>query len=115
MQRNAAFPPSMFKSTIGHFNSMFSGYMQQDSQEFLAFLLDSLHEDLNRIIKKEYTEKPSLSPGDDVNDWNVVKKLADDTWEMHLKRNWFRYNGLFGRDVQINAILSRMSKCFYNV
>ncbi|KAJ1052308.1 hypothetical protein FZC28_6671g2319 [Saccharomyces cerevisiae] len=95
MQRNAAFPPSMFKSTIGHFNSMFSGYMQQDSQEFLAFLLDSLHEDLNRIIKKEYTEKPSLSPGDDVNDWNVVKKLADDTWEMHLKRNCSVITDLF--------------------
>lgn len=87
MQRNGAFPPTMFKSTIGHFNSMFSGYMQQDSQEFLAFLLDSLHEDLNRIIKKAYIEKPSLSPDDDVNDWNVIKKLADDTWELHLKRN----------------------------
>ncbi|CAI4043458.1 putative ubiquitin-specific protease UBP12 SKDI_10G0240 [Saccharomyces kudriavzevii IFO 1802] len=95
MQRNAAFPPSMFKSTVGHFNSMFSGYMQQDSQEFLAFLLDSLHEDLNRIIKKAYIEKPSLSPDDDVNDWNVVKKLADDTWEMHLKRNCSVITDLF--------------------
>ncbi|CAI4034240.1 hypothetical protein SMKI_10G0230 [Saccharomyces mikatae IFO 1815] len=95
MQRNGAFPPSMFKSTVGHFNSMFSGYMQQDSQEFLAFLLDSLHEDLNRIIKKEYIEKPSLSPGDDVDDWNVVKKLADDTWEMHLKRNCSVITDLF--------------------
>lgn len=94
-QRNSAFPPSMFKSTVGHFNSMFSGYMQQDSQEFLAFLLDSLHEDLNRIMKKEYIEKPSLSPGDDVNDWNVVKKLADDTWKMHLKRNCSVITDLF--------------------
>ncbi|EJS43200.1 ubp12p [Saccharomyces arboricola H-6] len=95
MQRNGAFPPTMFKSTVGHFNSMFSGYMQQDSQEFLAFLLDSLHEDLNRIMKKEYIEKPSLSADDDVNDWNVIKKLASETWEMHLKRNCSIITDLF--------------------
>ncbi|CAB1316996.1 unnamed protein product, partial [Coregonus sp. 'balchen'] len=32
----------------------FSGYQQQDSHELLAFLLDGLHEDLNRIRKKPY-------------------------------------------------------------
>ena len=30
----------------------FQGYQQHDSQELLGFLLDGLHEDLNRIIKK---------------------------------------------------------------
>ena len=28
---------------------MFSGYDQQDSQEFLTFLLDGLHEGLNKV------------------------------------------------------------------
>lgn len=79
--------PGQFKSTIGHFNSMFSGYQQQDSQEFLAFLLDSLHEDLNRIIDKPYIEKPSLSDKDDVGDFETIKKLAIDTWDKHLQRN----------------------------
>ncbi|GMM54949.1 putative ubiquitin-specific protease [Maudiozyma humilis] len=79
--------PSQFKSTIGHFNSMFSGYQQQDSQEFLAFLLDSLHEDLNRIIDKPYIEKPSLTDKDDVDDFDTIKKLGIDTWEKHLQRN----------------------------
>ncbi|SMN19409.1 similar to Saccharomyces cerevisiae YJL197W UBP12 Ubiquitin carboxyl-terminal hydrolase [Maudiozyma saulgeensis] len=79
--------PTHFKSTIGHINNMFSGYLQQDSQEFLAFLLDSLHEDLNRIIDKPYIEKPSLSDSDDVDDFETVRKLANDTWETHLRRN----------------------------
>ena len=31
-------------------------YQQQDSQELMAFLLDGLHEDLNRIKRKPYVE-----------------------------------------------------------
>lgn len=83
----SAYSPSNFKSTIGHFNSMFAGYMQQDSQEFITFLLDGLHEDLNRIVKKPYVEKPSLSPEDNNNDFKVIETLASDTWKLHLLRN----------------------------
>ncbi|KAG0672476.1 CSN-associated deubiquitinating enzyme Ubp12 [Maudiozyma exigua] len=83
----SAIAPTHFKSTIGHINSMFAGYLQQDSQEFLAFLLDSLHEDLNRIMDKPYIEKPALKDTDDVDDFETIKKLASDTWEKHLQRN----------------------------
>lgn len=83
----SAYSPTNFKRTIGYFNSMFSGYTQQDSQEFITFLLDGLHEDLNRILNKPYTEKPSLSPEDDINDFNAIKKLAETTWQLHLQRN----------------------------
>ena len=41
---------------VGRFAEQFSGYQQQDSQELMAFLLDGLHEDLNRIKKKPYVE-----------------------------------------------------------
>ncbi|EDO18549.1 hypothetical protein Kpol_2001p54 [Vanderwaltozyma polyspora DSM 70294] len=82
-----SYSPTTFKSTVGHFNSMFSGYLQQDSQEFIAFLLDGLHEDLNRITNKPVVEKPSLKPEDDVSNQEVIKKLADDTWNSHLLRN----------------------------
>jgi ubiquitin carboxyl-terminal hydrolase 4/11/15 len=50
--------PRNFKTTIGRYGASFSGYAQQDSQEFLGFLLDGLQEDLNRIHKKPYIEKP---------------------------------------------------------
>ncbi|MEQ2237352.1 hypothetical protein ILYODFUR_022304 [Ilyodon furcidens] len=40
--------PRDFKSTIGKINDQFAGYDQQDSQELLLFLMDGLHEDLNK-------------------------------------------------------------------
>lgn len=43
-----------FQTQVGRFAPQFSGYQQQDSQELLAFLLDGLHEDLNRVKKKPY-------------------------------------------------------------
>lgn len=48
--------PRNFKMQVGRFAPQFSGYQQQDSHELLAFLLDGLHEDLNRIKKKPYIE-----------------------------------------------------------
>ncbi len=39
-----------FKQVVGKFAPQFSGYQQHDSQELLAFLLDGLHEDLNRFV-----------------------------------------------------------------
>ena len=48
--------PRDFKSTVGDYAPRFHGYAQQDSSELLSFLLDGLHEDLNRIIKKPYRE-----------------------------------------------------------
>lgn len=45
---------SCAQTQVGRFAPQFSGYQQQDSQELLAFLLDGLHEDLNRVKKKPY-------------------------------------------------------------
>jgi Ubiquitin carboxyl-terminal hydrolase len=48
--------PRNFKQQLGKFAAQFVGYSQQDSQELLAFLLDGLHEDLNRVKSKRYIE-----------------------------------------------------------
>ena len=48
--------PRAFKMAVGRFAPQFSGYQQQDSQELLTFLLDGLHEDLNRVKQKPYVE-----------------------------------------------------------
>ena len=37
------------QDTVSKFAPMFSGSQQHDSQEFLAFLMDGLHEDMNRV------------------------------------------------------------------
>lgn len=42
--------PRRFKYILGQFNQQFVSNEQQDAQELLLFLLDGLHEDLNRVI-----------------------------------------------------------------
>lgn len=48
--------PHDLKRTLGSKISRFSGYGQQDSAELVNYVLDLLHEDLNRITKKPYIE-----------------------------------------------------------
>ena len=48
--------PRNFKHVLGQFAPQFAGYGQQDSQEFCNYVLDKLHEDVNRILKKPYVE-----------------------------------------------------------
>lgn len=78
--------PREFKYTVGRHSSMFHGYQQQDSQEFLSWLLDALHEDLNRIQNKPYYEKPELKD-EDVDNVSAIISLANRCWELHKKRN----------------------------
>ncbi|RKP20018.1 cysteine proteinase, partial [Rozella allomycis CSF55] len=75
-----AVSPRHFKFTISRFAHQFSGYQQHDSQELLSFLMDGLHEDLNRIKKKPYVEIKD----DDTRDENII---ADEMWQLHKKRN----------------------------
>jgi len=43
-----AVAPRSFKTALGRHAEQFIGYDQQDSQELIAYLLDGIHEDLNR-------------------------------------------------------------------
>lgn len=83
---NSSFTPRNFKNVVGKYGPSFSGYQQQDSQEFLLFLLDGLQEDLNRIYKKPYIEKPD-STDEMVNDQVALREMADKCWDIYKKRN----------------------------
>ncbi|EMT65483.1 Putative ubiquitin carboxyl-terminal hydrolase 12 [Fusarium odoratissimum] len=78
--------PRDFKNTIGRCRSTFSGYGQQDSQEFLGFLLDALQEDLSRVKKKPYIEKPD-STDDMINNPEAIKEMADKVWDITRLRD----------------------------
>ncbi|MEE6469526.1 hypothetical protein FKM82_008661 [Ascaphus truei] len=77
-QKNVA--PLKLRWTIAKYAPRFNGFQQQDSQELLAFLLDGLHEDLNRVHDKPYVE---LKDSDGRPDWEV----AAEAWDNHLRRN----------------------------
>ncbi|CAD5124901.1 DgyrCDS13151 [Dimorphilus gyrociliatus] len=72
--------PRQFKIAVSRFAPQFSGWAQHDSQELLAFLLDGLHEDLNRIKDKPYVETREA-------DGRPEDKVARDSWKDYTKRN----------------------------
>lgn len=43
-----------FKSVVDKYGSQYRGNLQHDAQEFLLWLLDKVHEDLNQATKKKY-------------------------------------------------------------
>jgi ubiquitin carboxyl-terminal hydrolase 4/11/15 len=83
---SSSFSPTNFKKTLSSQNPVFSGWGQQDSQEFLSYLVDSIHEDLNRIQKKPYLENPD-SDDARVTDPDYIKELGDIYRQNHAKRN----------------------------
>lgn len=78
---NTSFLPREFKCAVSRFAPQFNGFAQQDCQELMAFLLDGLHEDLNRIRDKPYIEiKTELEQRPD----DIV---AEESWSNYKKRN----------------------------
>eukprot|EP00753_Platysulcus_tardus_P020305 PLAT7949.2.p2 GENE.PLAT7949.2~~PLAT7949.2.p2 ORF type:complete len:459 (+),score=147.42 PLAT7949.2:17-1393(+) len=91
--------PRAFKLQVSRFAPQFRGYRQHDAQELLAFLLDGLHEDLNRVRERPpYVEEDS-SDSEDEGDGDSAKRTAlrrkkkggeaaaTEAWRVHLLRN----------------------------
>jgi len=72
----SCFAPRELKQLVGKLASRFEGYEQHDCQEFLRFLIDGLHNDLNRVLKQPaYVEIKDRMEGESLNDlstrwWN---------------------------------------------
>ncbi|TPX40798.1 hypothetical protein SeLEV6574_g06400 [Synchytrium endobioticum] len=76
------FFPREFRAVLQKYaGERFDDFQHHDSHEFLAFLLDCLHEDVNKVKKKPYIELlefPETTP--DV-------QIAEEFWDAHTKRN----------------------------
>ncbi|XP_037361341.1 ubiquitin carboxyl-terminal hydrolase 2 isoform X1 [Talpa occidentalis] len=85
---NDVVSPSEFKTQIQRYAPRFVGYNQQDAQEFLRFLLDGLHNEVNRV-----TVRPKPNPEN-------LDHLPDDEkgrqmWRKYLEREDSRIGDLF--------------------
>lgn len=72
--------PWDLKKTLGSKISRFSGFGQQDSAELVNYLLDLLHEDLNRV-----TKKPIVEMSEELNRPDHV--VAKEFWDAFTARN----------------------------
>ena len=72
--------PSPFLSRLRRFAPSFAGGDQHDAQELLSFLLDGIHEDLNRVRDRPYIEDKDCDGSNDEGD-------AAEAWGNHLQRN----------------------------
>ncbi|KAM3618056.1 uncharacterized protein V6R79_014556 [Siganus canaliculatus] len=90
---------SIFKEAVPYF----SGYSQQDAQEFLRFLLDKLHTEINR---RPYTRRPAKEPEQKFARFRLSEEAAA-MWKKHLERDDSR---IVGEEPVSSAFLSSQTE-----
>ncbi|KAJ1915285.1 ubiquitin-specific protease doa4 [Mycoemilia scoparia] len=92
--------PTGFRDAIGALAPHFKSNEQQDCQEFASFLLDKLHETLNRV-----TVKPPPPPPLTQEQEFEFERLPDNAqssiqWQQYMRRNWSIVSSIFQGQVQ---------------
>lgn len=75
-----AISPGDFKAILDDVHPDFAGFMQHDAQELLSYLLDDLHEDVNRVRQKPYTEPVEANGRPD-------EEVAEEALAVYKQRN----------------------------
>ena len=80
MESSGRTAPHTLKQVVGKRVTKFQGFGQQDSCELINYVLDLMHEDLNRVIKKPYVEMKDSEGRPD-------EEVSAEHWEAFLARN----------------------------
>jgi ubiquitin carboxyl-terminal hydrolase 4/11/15 len=79
--------PATFRRATGRYREEFATFDQQDSQEFVMFLLDALSEDLSRIVGKKPATTIPDSTDEMINDRKALEEFGQTCWDLYEARN----------------------------
>ncbi|KAM8902745.1 ubiquitin carboxyl-terminal hydrolase 2a isoform 1-T5 [Spinachia spinachia] len=99
-----AVSPSEFKTQIQRYAPRFVGYNQQDAQEFLRFLLDGLHNEVNRVSVRPRAAAEDL---DHLPDDEKGKKM----WSKYLEREDSKIVDVFVGQLKSSLTCSHCGFC----
>ncbi len=83
------------KEILGEIKFEYKGNNQQDAHDFLIFLLDILHEEINLKSEKEFLMNPETYNGTD-------EELANEYWANNLRRNFSFIHSFFVGQLKSN-------------
>ncbi|XP_070808425.1 ubiquitin carboxyl-terminal hydrolase 2 [Pituophis catenifer annectens] len=101
---NESVSPSEFKMQIQRYAPRFVGYNQQDAQEFLRFLLDGLHNEVNRVLVRPKGNNDNL---DHLPDDEKGRQM----WMRYLAREDSRIGDLFVGQLKSSLTCSSCGYC----
>ncbi|KAL7981585.1 hypothetical protein Chor_005673 [Crotalus horridus] len=101
---NESVSPSEFKMQIQRYAPRFVGYNQQDAQEFLRFLLDGLHSEVNRVLVRPKGHSDNL---DHLPDDEKGRQM----WMRYLAREDSRIGDLFVGQLKSSLTCSSCGYC----
>ncbi|NXX20703.1 UBP2 hydrolase, partial [Podargus strigoides] len=101
---NDSVSPSEFKTQIQRYAPRFVGYNQQDAQEFLRFLLDGLHSEVNRVLVRPRASTDTL---DHLPDDEKSRQM----WRRYQEREDSRVGDLFVGQLKSSLTCSECGYC----
>lgn len=92
--------PIGFRQAVGNYRAQFKGNDQEDAHEFASFLLDTLHESLNRVHPRP---PPAREPT--AAEEKRFKRMrdthqADEQWGRYVRRDWSIMTSIFQGQIQ---------------